>query len=238
MFSKFSLKTKIIILSILCCIGVGILAINAFENRKLHPKQENTSKTVIKSDKDNSKQPATGKLEEQAKKIQEEKDKALEEKYEQGYNAFYAKKYDEAIDAETEVINNDANFYKAYDMKGIALCYSSDYHDFQGGVALIDKALQLKPDYGHARFDKALAYELYGHYDEAIQYYKDALAVENYVWSYYGIASIYGRKGDVENTVKYLGTAVNMDPSIKNVAKDEVDFANVKNNKEFQDLLK
>lgn len=102
----------------------------------------------------------------------------------------------------------------------------------------IDKALQIKQDYGYGRFNKALAYELYGHYDEALNWYDRALAVENYVWSYYGIASIYGRRGDVPNTVKYLKAAIDISAQVKNVAKEEEDFKNVRESKEFQALVK
>ena len=102
----------------------------------------------------------------------------------------------------------------------------------------IDQALKLKPDYGYARFNKALANELYRHYDEAIEWYKKALEVEKFEWSYYGIASIYGRKGDIKNTIKYLKLAIDINPNIKNAAKNEEDFDNVRESMEFQQLLK
>ncbi|WP_415875492.1 tetratricopeptide repeat protein [Clostridium sp.] len=102
----------------------------------------------------------------------------------------------------------------------------------------IDKALNINPNYGYGRFNKALAYELYGHYDEALSWYDKALEVEKYVWSYYGKASIYGRRGDVANTVKYLKIAIDMQESVKEEAKKEKDFDNVRNSKEFMELVK
>mgnify|MGYP000025621333 FL=1 len=101
----------------------------------------------------------------------------------------------------------------------------------------IDKALDLNSEFGYARFNKALNYELYGEYDNALTWYDKALEVEDYVWSYYGKASIYGRRGDVENTIKYLKIAISMDSSVKDEAKTESDFDNVRNSKEFQDLI-
>lgn len=102
----------------------------------------------------------------------------------------------------------------------------------------IDQSLKLNPNYGYARFNKALANELYEHYDEAIIWYKKDLEVEKFEWSYYGIASIYGRKGDVNNTVKYLKLAIDINPSVKNNAKNEKDFDNVRNHMEFNELIK
>ena len=102
----------------------------------------------------------------------------------------------------------------------------------------IDKSLQLNSDFGYARFNKALAYELYGNYEEALNWYDKALKVENYIWSYYGKASIYGRRGDVSNTVRFLKIAVDMSPDIKEIAREEEDFNPVKDSREFQDVVK
>ena len=119
--------------------------------------------------------------------------------------------------------------------KTIALCYSSNYEE---GMKNIDEALKLNPDFGYARFNKALAYELYGKYDEALYWYDKDLEIEKYVWSYYGKASIYGRRGDVSNTVKFLKMAVDISPDIKSIARDEKDFDPVKNSREFQEVIK
>ena len=68
--------------------------------------------------------------------------------------------------------------------------------------------------------------------------YDKALEVENYIWSHYGKASIYGRRGDVNNTVKYLKMSINMDSSIKECIKTEHDFDPVRDDPKFKDLIK
>jgi len=160
--------------------------------------------------------------------------KQLEDKYEEGYKAFFKDQYTTAINLENEVIEQDPDFYKAYNLKGIALCYSGD---FKNGMANIDKSLSMKPDFGYALFNKGLAYELFGYYDKALLWYNKDLQIENYVWSYYGISSIYGRWGDVSNTIKYLKIAIKLEPGIKEMAKTEKDFNNVRNYEEFQALI-
>lgn len=132
------------------------------------------------------------------------------------------------------MIQESPDFYKAYNLKGIALCYSGD---FKNGMANIDKSLSMKPDFGYALFNKGLAYELYGYYDKALSWYNKDLQIENYVWTYYGISSIYGRRGDVSNTIKYLKIAISLNPGIKEMAKTEKDFNNVKKLEEFQSLI-
>jgi len=159
----------------------------------------------------------------------------LEKKWKIGYDEFFAKKYKQAIETERLVLKEDPNFYKAYAVEGIALAYSGN---FKNGMKQIDQALKLKPDYGYARFNKALANELYGNYDEAIKWYKKDLEVEEFEWSYYGIASIYGRKGDIKNTIKYLKLAIAINPNVKNAAKNEEDFDNVQDSIEFKELIK
>jgi tetratricopeptide (TPR) repeat protein len=118
-----------------------------------------------------------------------------------------------------------------YNIRGIAKAYNGDY---DGGLKDINKSLEIDPNYGYARFNKALTYELYENMDEALKWYNNALEIEEYVWSYYGIASIYGRIGDINNTMKYLNKAIQMDEGVKVVAQTEHDFNPVKDFDEFK----
>lgn len=163
-----------------------------------------------------------------------EKNKSLEKKWKTGYDQFFRKEYNNAIKTERQVIQEDPTFYKAYAVEGIALAYSGN---FEKGMEQIDLSLKLNPNYGYARFNKALANELYNHYDEAIIWYNKALEIEKFEWSYYGIASIYGRKGDVANTVKYLKLAIEINPGVRNTARNEADFDNVRQSPEFKKLI-
>ncbi len=245
MFSKLSLKTRIIIFLIAAVIGIGIILSVGIENRKAVKKLEamrneeivNAQKAEVKRLEEETEKK---KLEEELKKkeeeaLKQEKQKLLEEKYEKSYTAFFSKRYSDAIRLADEIIKEDENFYKAYNVKGITQCYSGKYLE---GMKNIDKALELNPDYGYARFNKALALELYEKLDDALVWYDKALEVENYVWSHYGKASIYGRKGDAANTVKNLKIAIEMNPGVKDEAKKEKDFDNVRNSSEFQELVK
>jgi len=163
-----------------------------------------------------------------------EKEARLEKTAQKGYDLFFAKEYSEAIATEDSVIAEDPTFFKAYYIKGITQCYSGKYAE---GSKNIDKALELSPDDYMARFNKALSLELYAHYDEALVWYQKSIDISKGEWSYYGIASIYGRRGDVADTVEYLKLAIDIDPDIRNYAKTEKDFNNVKNSKEFKQLI-
>lgn len=237
MLKKLSLKLKLIIFVVTAIVSTLIVINEGTNNSKNNFIIENklsskTSNTEIKSienkeilnSTDTSKKDTTN----------NEINNKLEEKYKKGYDAFHSRKYEEAIKIESEVIAEDKNFYKAYSVKGIALCFQGNYEE---GMKAIDKSLEINPEYGYGRFNKALAYELYRHYDESLMWYDKALEVEKYIWSYYGKASIYGRRGDIENTVKYLKIAIDMDASVKNLAKEERDFNNVRESKEFKEVV-
>lgn len=228
MFSKFSLKTKLIIFSIAAVIGIGIIAYNGINNFKLAQLKITESSLKAGNSNETLKGSSTN-------ADQSNKQKQLEQKYQEALTHFHSKEYSTAINICDDIIKADNNFYKAYSIKGIALCYSNKYID---GMKNIDKALELKSDYGYGLFNKALALELYGKYDEALNWYDKALAVENnYIWSYYGKARIYGIKRDVPNTIKNLKSAIDMNNSVKEMAKDEPNFNNVRQSKEFQQLI-
>lgn len=239
MFRKLSLKTKMVIFFIASIIAILVIAKDGINNKSQIEKTNiNDKKIEIKSlqqKNDNKKDESTKDSSLNEQNNVESPNINLEKLYEDAYNDFHSKKYAEAIKISDDIIKNDGNFYKAYNIKGIALSFSGNYNE---GMKNIEKSLSLKPDFGYGRFNKALSYELYEHYDEAINWYNKALEVEKYIWSYYGLASIYGRRGDVDNTIKYLKIAIDMDPSVKSTAKEEKDFDNVKYNEKFQNLLK
>jgi tetratricopeptide (TPR) repeat protein len=242
-FKALTLKTKIIIFIFLSLIGVYIIVDTALDNRRTEAKLKGEYEAQLK-EKEQEKQRLEverKKAEEDAKKRQEEqrvaeeKRKLLEDKYNNASSAFFERKYSEAIKISDEILKEDSGNYTAYNIKGIALCYSGKFDE---GMQNIDKSLEIKTDYGYARFNKALAYELFGHYERSLQWYDKALEVEDYVWSYYGKASIYGRKGDVANTIRYLKIAIDKNPGVKEAAAEEADFNNVRNSREFQQLIK
>lgn len=232
--SKFklpgNLRTKKIILILLVMLVVLILIINGIENRKdesYNSLNESNSQTIKYQENNDT---------ESNKEESNKKDSSVEEAlYEEARNLFFNEgNYEKTIEKANEIIDKFPKSYKAYNIRGIAKAYNGN---FQEGMDDIDKALELNSDFGYARFNKALNYELYGEYDKALIWYDKALEVEDYVWSYYGKASIYGRKGDVENTIKYLKIAISMESAVKDEAKTEADFDNVRDSKEFQNLI-
>lgn len=232
MVSKLSMKKKIIIFVVISIIAIVAILLPAYKenekNKALKVKVEMARKKEIKKQNERKK--------EEDKKIQEDKNKKadIEEKYQQGYNAFQVGKYKEAIELENHVIIQDDNNYKAYAIKGIGLCYLGK---FQEGMKSIEISLNIKPDYGYGMFCKARSYEIYGRYSEALDCYDKAISLEDFVWSYYGKASVYGRMGDAANACKYLKIAIDKKPEVLEEAKKDVDFAEIRDKSEFKQLI-
>lgn len=248
-----SSKFKKIILFILIIILVGVLVKTAIENKKY---EENQNK-VLQEREAEDKRLAEEKGLAEKKRLAEEKkvseettvevanksEETEEEKslYEDAFNTFHLGEYSTAIYKSDLIIEQFQNSYKAYNIRGIAKAYNGS---FEEGMKDIDKSLEIKSDYGYARFNKALNYELYSDFNNALVWYDKALEVEEYLWSYYGKASIYGRRGDIQNTCIYLQKALeiakkeNIEDQVKEKAKEEVDFNPVREDEGFKELLK
>lgn len=230
-------RKKFTLIIIFCAIS--LFALISCTSRKTNNTNSSNNKSAKKIVTENTtpKEDSSRKsnAESDAEKQAAEKKAVLDKKAQDGYDLFFHKKYNEAITIEDSIIKEDPTFYKAYYIKGITLCYSGNYDE---GSKTIDMALKLNPDDYMCRFNKALSLELFAHYDEAIDWYNKALEIQKGEWSYYGISSIYGRRGDVINTVKYLKLAIDINPGIKEEAKNEADFNPVKNSKEFIDTIK
>jgi tetratricopeptide (TPR) repeat protein len=144
------------------------------------------------------------------------------------YNAL---SYKDAIKLCDEAIGLDANCYIAYNIKGVALCYEKDYTQ---GMQLIEKSLQINPDYAYGRFNMAMGYKLQKDLDNALIWFNKALEVKpNDAWTFYGISTIYADKNDIPDSLKYLKMAVDLDASVKPVAKSQDHFIKMRSNPDF-----
>lgn len=233
-------RIKKIILGFLVVTSIIIIGYEGKANKENNKQNENTiEQQIIKPMEDNAEpiledDEQIEKNENEQNKLKNDISQREKELYNQAYTEFFSNKYNESIDTSSKLIEEFPETKLGYNIRGIAKAYNGDY---ESGMSDIDVALKIDPHYGYARFNKALTYELYDQLDLALEWYNKALDIEDYKWSYYGISSIYGRRGDVNNTVEYLKKAIIMDKSIKEVAKTEHDFEPVRDSKEFQDII-
>lgn len=229
-----STKTKTRLLIVLIILSLGIILYEYGLNiKKKNIVNEEISKeeSIVPETSQSTEESTVEDVDNKEYEVSEE-EKSL---YNEAYVLFFSNEYEKSINKSTELISKYPENYFGYNIRGIAKAYNGNYED---GMKDIDKSLEINPEYGYARFNKALANELYNNMDEALVWYNKALEVEDYVWSYYGIASIYGRKGDVSNTMKYLNKAIELDSAVIETAKTEEDFDPVRDSEEFKSIVK
>ncbi|MCR4436884.1 MAG: tetratricopeptide repeat protein [Clostridiales bacterium] len=158
-----------------------------------------------------------------------------EKLYDQGFQAYMEWKLDEAVQLFDRAAKLDPGCYKAYNGKGIVLCYKKNYRE---GMSLISKALEMKPDFVYANFNMALAYKLQKDYKQALVWFDRALSYDpRDTWSYFGIACIYAEWKEADKALEYLKKAIETDPGVKDVAKREKDLDPIRNDPRFVQLV-
>jgi len=156
--------------------------------------------------------------------------------YDQGLKLYYQRQFPAALDLFNQALAIDAQCYEATNAKGATLAFQGHYDQ---GLTLIQQALDLNPLFVYGHFNLGLANELAGQWDPAIAAYTKALQLDNRdTWSYYGIASIYGRLGNIDKVLEYLQPAIALDPYVKEAARNEHDFNPVRDDSRFQTLVK
>lgn len=231
-------KNKLIIFIIFALIAVGIIGYTYIENKRKTDSLKQQYDMEIKA-KEDEKQAEENRIENERK----ERESFEGVKCDEAESLLFSEdkdKYNKVIKITSDVIEKYPDSKRAYTLRGRAYGFSSNIVAGNKDKALadLDKALEIDPEYGYGRFNKALIYELFGKYEDALVWYDKAIEVEpDYEWSYYGKASIYGRRGELENTLINLKKAIELKPSAKEAAKEEHDFDNVRQHKEFQDLI-
>lgn len=229
MFKNISLKQKYIIMFILILMGIALLIYVEIENNNTMKDTQAKYEKLIQD-----KRAENEKLQEKidADIIVEQQNKILDDMFNQSLKYYESKKYASAIKSCDEILKIDKNNYKAITLKGISLCYTQKYND---GTALIDKALTIKGDYGYGIFNKALSYDLVGKYEEAKTWYNKALSIEIYPYSYYNLAVIYCRQGNLNEAINNLKQAIVLKSNLKNIAKADSKFIKIRGTKEFKE---
>lgn len=218
-------KIVLIVLLVIAIFIIGYEGVKNVKNQELKNKNSKQNEEEIIKPMESSPESKETKL--NLENITSERENDL---YNEAYRLFFSNEYENAIIKATELIDKFPENTMGYNIRGIAKAYNGDYN---GGMQDIDKSLELADDYWYARFNKALAYELYENMDEALIWYNKSLEIKEYVWSYYGISSIYARKGDIDNTMRYLNKAIYINEDVKDVAKTERDFDPVRSSEEF-----
>jgi tetratricopeptide (TPR) repeat protein len=156
--------------------------------------------------------------------------------YDRGLKCYEQYNYQEAIANFDKAILASPDNYKVYTAKGIALCFEGEY---KAGMELIQKTLDMSPDYVPAFYDMAMGYKLQEDYDKSLYWFERTIQGDpQNTWSYYGISTIYADRGNVQASLEYLRKAIALNQEVKAVAQQQAHFAQMRKLPEFQNLVR
>lgn len=169
-------------------------------------------------------------------KVHESTDPRVIKLYTEASKCYTNKDYTSAVRKCDEALAIDPLCYEALNIKGAAKYYATG--DPDEGLPLINKCIEINPNYQYAYFNKALIYKGEKDWDTSISLFNKVieLAPDN-AWAYYGISTIYADRDMVDESLEYLKKAIDIDPSIKETAKEQSHYDRMRNNKEFQTLV-
>lgn len=161
--------------------------------------------------------------------------------YAQAY-AYYAKRnYSSAIKLCDEAIKKDDKCFWGYNLKGISYYFENGNSAADKCLALIDKSVEINPDYSYGYFNRALIEKGTKKWDKSIADFNKVLSYNDKdTWSYYGIATVYADTDNADKAIEYLKLAINLDPDgVRAQMKDDINrhYSRLKSDARFKALL-
>ncbi len=127
-------------------------------------------------------------------------------------------RFDEAIDEFLDAIQNKPELAEAHQNLGLTYYQQKEYAK---ALDCYKEAIRLKPTYGPAHFNAGNCQLQLGNLDAALNYY---FAAERYVPTDpdipYNIGIILSVRGETNNAVRFLQTALHLNPRHKNAEKE------------------
>ena len=137
----------------------------------------------------------------------------LDEKYmifAYGYECVLMKKYDDAILALSESINQDINSYIAYCMRGNSYLGKEQYDK---AIESYNEGIKLDPKCFQAYYSRGAAYLAKNNFDTAIENLEKAAELcPDYYMSFYYLGILYKIKGDIKKSEEMLNIYNNLSP--------------------------
>ncbi|WP_375492208.1 tetratricopeptide repeat protein, partial [uncultured Nostoc sp.] len=111
--------------------------------------------------------------------------------------------------------------------------------EYEEAIASYDQALKFKPDYHEAWNNRGNALRKLGRFEEAIASYDQALEIKpDYPSAFYNKACYYALQGNIEKALENLQQAINLNLNkYREMAKTDLDFDGIRENKRFQALI-
>lgn len=214
--------------------GLALLLISFISGCSLFPDQNKVSENDSSNQKlsttsENSAADTSSSTENQ------EENKPLSAELTTALKNMQAGEYDKSLTITKGILAKSPQDYQAWSIQGMTLALQGNTQD---GLMAVKKSYAINPNYVANYYNLALVYKLQGNLDESKKWFDKVLAKDpKNVWSIYGIATIYADKSQDAEALKYLQQAINLDSSVKGVAKEQDHFQRFHGNKDFEAIV-
>jgi len=144
-------------------------------------------------------------------------------------------RHEEALAAYDRAIQLDPRDAKVHGNRGWVLGELGRYEE---AMAAYDRALQLEPRYAKAHGNRGWVLAQLGRHEEALTAYDRALQLDpGESYAHYNRACVYSRLGRMEEALRDLSRAVELDGELREAARRDEQFAGLRSDPEFRELV-
>ncbi len=144
-------------------------------------------------------------------------------------------RYEEAIASYDKALQINPDKHESWDGRGVALFHLGRYEE---AIASFDKTLQINPSDDIAWYNRGFTLDKLGRYGEAIASWDKVLQIKpdkHEAW--YAKAVCYARQNNLEDALKHLQQAIELNPKWRETAKNVSVFDNIRRDRRFRILV-
>lgn len=150
--------------------------------------------------------------------------------------SIFEKDFDKSIEYALKAVELDPKLASAYNNLGVA--YANGRKDFAKATEYYHQAITLNPKYGTAYQNLGEAQFLSGKLDEATASYQKCLELDpQSAQANYGLAAVYAAQKKNTEAIQRLGIALQRDPNLAQMAKQDPHFEDLRKEPGFDKLL-
>lgn len=163
-------------------------------------------------------------------------DALSEKRVQQAIRAMEQGNYEDALAEVNRVLAEHPHNAEALSLKGMNLALAGDW---KKGLQSALAAHHIDPTNVKNFYDLAIIYKLGNQLDESKVWFEQVLDQDpKHLWSTYGIATIYADQGKDQEALQWLQKAIQLDESVKGIAKEQDHFERFRSMEVFQELVK
>jgi tetratricopeptide (TPR) repeat protein len=138
----------------------------------------------------------------------------------------------EALKCYDKAIELKPDFSEAWNNKGIVLANIRRYEE---AIKCYERSIELNPHYAEAWDNRGFVFHKLTLYEEALKCYNESIRLKpNLANAWYNRACLYSIKGEKEKAISDLKKALELDIYLKDKAKEDEDFKNIRDEDIFK----